>query len=117
MKTILNWDAFATSGQICLSTDTFSVISALIRGLEVGTVSTVAKGAGAIVNPSVPSHCFITYVKDDLIRGIEMTWPKDNEDHFIPTGGVNILEMGEKSASVLKDHIVLLAQTPVPGRL
>ena len=112
MKTVLNWDAFATSGQICLSTDTFSVISALIRGLEVETVSTVAKGVEDFVSPSVPSHCFLTYLKDDLIRGIEMTWPKDNENHFIPTGGINILEMGEKSANILQDHIVMLARPP-----
>ena len=112
MKTILDWSKFAESGLICLSTDTLSVISALIRGLEVATVTNPIKGAESLINPKIPSHCFITYTKNDLIKGIEMTWPKDDEDNIIPEGGVNIFDLGKESANVLQDHIVLLARPP-----
>jgi hypothetical protein len=112
LKTILDWSKFAMSGQICLSTQTLSVISALIRGLEVGTVTNVTKGAGSLVDPNIPSHCFITFVKNDLIKGIEMTWPKNEEENFIPEGGVNVFDLGDMVSDALVYHIVMLARPP-----
>jgi hypothetical protein len=112
MKTVLDWSKFNESGLICLSTDTLSVISALIRGLEVATVTDPIKGVGAVADYRVPSHCFITYIKNDLIKGIEMTWPKDEEDNIIPTGGVNVFDLGSMSSNALLNHIVMLARPP-----
>jgi hypothetical protein len=112
MKTILDWSVFARSGLICLSTSTLSVISALIRGGEVATEEGIIEGAEAIVDSEIPSHSFITYIKNDLIKGIEMTWPKDEENNIIPTGGINVFDLGELGANKLLNHIVMVASPP-----
>ena len=112
MKTILDWNAFNKSGQIVLSTASLSMISALIRGLEVGAVSSIENGIEAFASPSIPSHCFITYIKSDLIRGLEFTLPKNQEESIIPEGGINIVELGEFNANILMNHIVMVARPP-----
>ena len=120
MKTF-NFSELMIPGTICFSTETLSVISALIRGLETAAedakegdtpAQDVVDGALAVVNPAIPSHTFI--VKDVSAGGniecFEYTYPYNP---VTARKGANIFNLTEEySLKTMGNHLIAIVRPP-----
>lgn len=118
---VFNFDEISIPGTIVFSTETLSVISALIRGLETAaqdakdgdsTAQDIIDGAIATVNPAIPSHTFI--VKDVSAGGniecFEYTYPYDPNT---ANKGANIFNLTEEySLKTLGNHLIAIVRPP-----
>ena len=93
MKTVIDFSVLTCPGQIILSTEQLSPISIPIRGSEVGVEKGLIAGLETIVSTKIPSHSFLTYTENDLVMGMELTYPN-----------IRKFDLSEYSSSVLGDH-------------